>query len=38
MPTHILLADDNKIFSDSLSLLLSGLNGVEIAGQVSNGK
>ncbi|MCY7359145.1 MAG: response regulator transcription factor [Rudanella sp.] len=38
MLTHILLADDHKIFSDSLSLLLSGLNGVEIVGQVSNGK
>ena len=34
----LLLADDHKIFSDSLSLLLSGFEGVEVVGQVSDGK
>ena len=38
MPIQILLADDHKIFSDSLGLLLSGFKGVEVVGQVSNGK
>ncbi len=38
MPTQLLLADDHKLFSDSLSLLLSGFNDVEVVGQVSNGK
>ena len=38
MPIQLLLADDHEIFSDSLSLLLSGLDGVEVVGKVSNGK
>lgn len=38
MPIQILLADDHKIFSDSLGLLLSGFEGVEVVGQVNNGK
>ncbi len=38
MPVQILLADDHKIFADSLSLLLSGFKGVEVVGQVNNGK
>lgn len=36
MPT-LLIADDHQIFADSLSLLLSGLDGVEVVGQVNNG-
>ena len=38
MPIQLLLADDHKIFSDSLNLLLSGLDGVEVVGKVSDGK
>lgn len=38
MALQLLLADDHKIFSDSLSLLLSGFGGVKVVGQVNDGK
>lgn len=38
MSIRLLLADDHRIFSDSLSLLLAGLEGVEVVGQVYDGK
>lgn len=38
MALQLLLADDHKIFSDSLSMLLSGFEGVEVIGQVNDGK
>lgn len=38
MPIQVLLADDHKIFADSLSLLLSSLEGVEVIGHVTDGK
>lgn len=37
MAQTLLIADDHEIFADSLSLLLSGLDGVEVVGQVNNG-
>ena len=37
MAIRILLADDHQLFGDSLSLLLSNLDGVEVVGQVNNG-
>ena len=38
MSIRLLLADDHRIFSDSLSLLLTGFEGVEVVGQVNDGK
>lgn len=38
MSIRLLLADDHRIFSDSLSLFLASLEGVEVVGQVNNGK
>ena len=38
MSISVLLADDHKIFADSLSLLLSNLEGVEVIGHVTDGK
>lgn len=37
MAQTLLIADDHQIFADSLSLLLSSLNGVEVIGQVNDG-
>lgn len=34
----VLIADDHQIFADSLTMLLSGLNTVEVAGQVTDGR
>ena len=38
MSIRLLLADDHQIFADSLSLLLSSLDGVDVLGQVNDGK
>jgi DNA-binding NarL/FixJ family response regulator len=37
MAIRILLADDHQLFGDSLSLLLSSLDSVDVVGQVNNG-
>jgi DNA-binding NarL/FixJ family response regulator len=34
----VLIADDHQIFADSLTMLLSGLDHVEVAGQVTDGQ
>ncbi|MFN8354238.1 MAG: response regulator transcription factor [Spirosomataceae bacterium] len=38
MPIHVLLADDHKIFADSLSLLLSNIEGIIVVGHATDGR